>query len=56
MTGLQLGYESRCAAPHAFDVDARFSNRCRRIPGLVEQKLNGVMVSVGGNCIFALCV
>ena len=48
VTGLQLGYESRCAQPHAFDVMLGSQIGVGAFRALVEQKLNGVMVSVGG--------
>ncbi len=48
VTGLQLGYESRCAAPHAFDVMLGSQIGVGAYRALVENKLNGVMVSVGG--------
>ena len=46
--GLQLGYESRCAAPHAFDVMLGSQLGVGAFRALAEQKLNGVMVSVSG--------
>jgi 6-phosphofructokinase 1 len=48
VTGLQLGYESRCAKPHAFDVMLGSQLGVGAYRALVEQKLNGVMVSVSG--------
>ncbi|MEZ6138820.1 MAG: 6-phosphofructokinase [Pirellulaceae bacterium] len=48
VNGLQLGYESRCALPHAFDVMLGSQIGVGAYRALVEQKLNGVMVSVGG--------
>ncbi|MGN6134070.1 MAG: 6-phosphofructokinase [Aureliella sp.] len=48
VTGLQLGYESRCAAPHAFDVMLGSQIGVGAYRALMEQQLNGVMVSVGG--------
>lgn len=48
VTGLQLGYESRCAAPHAFDVMLGSQIGVGAYRALVENGLNGVMVSVGG--------
>lgn len=48
VTGLQLGYESRCAQPHAFDVMLGSQIGVGAFRALIEQKLNGVMVSVGG--------
>ena len=46
--GLQLGYESRCAKPHAFDVMLGAQLGVGAYRALVEEKLNGVMVSVSG--------
>jgi 6-phosphofructokinase 1 len=48
VTGLQLGYESRCAKPHAFDVMLGSQLGVGAYRALVEQQLNGVMVSVRG--------
>ena len=48
ITGLQLGYESRCARPHAFDVMLGSQLGVGAYRALVEEKLNGVMVSVVG--------
>lgn len=48
VTGLQLGYESRCAAPHAFDVLLGSQIGVGAFQALMEKNLNGVMVSVGG--------
>ncbi|MEX0866489.1 MAG: 6-phosphofructokinase [Pirellulales bacterium] len=48
ITGLQLGYESRCAKPHAFDVMLGSQLGVGAYRALVEKKLNGVMVSVSG--------
>lgn len=48
VTGLQLGYESRCAQPHAFDVMLGSQIGVGAYRALIEQNLNGVMVSVGG--------
>lgn len=48
VTGLQLGYESRCAQPHAFDVMLGSQIGVGAFRALVEKNLNGVMVSVGG--------
>lgn len=48
INGLQLGYESRCAAPQAYDVMLGSSLGVGAYRALVEQKLNGVMVSVHG--------
>lgn len=48
VTGLQLGYESRCAQPHAFDVMLGSQIGVGAYRALMEEKMNGVMVSVGG--------
>jgi len=48
VTGLQLGYESRCAKPHAFDVMLGSQLGVGAYRALVQEKLNGVMVSVSG--------
>lgn len=48
VTGLQLGYESRCARPHAFDVMLGSQLGVGAYRALVEKKLDGVMVSVSG--------
>ncbi len=48
VTGLQLGYESRCAQPHAFDVMLGAQLGVGAYRALVEEGLNGVMVSVSG--------
>lgn len=48
VTGLQLGYEARCAAPHAFDVMLGSQLGVGAYRALVEEKLNGVMVSISG--------
>jgi 6-phosphofructokinase 1 len=47
ITGLQLGYESRCAAPHAFDVllGSQLGLGATRA---LEQGLDGHMISVSG--------
>ncbi len=46
--GLQLGYEARCAKPHAFDVMLGSQLGVGAYRALAEKKLNGVMVSVSG--------
>ncbi len=46
--GLQLGYESRCAKPHAFDAMLGSQLGVGAFRALVEEGLNGVMVSVSG--------
>jgi 6-phosphofructokinase len=48
INGIQMGYEARCAPPHAFDVILGASLGVGAYRALVEQKLNGVMVSVSG--------
>ncbi len=46
--GLQLGYESRCAKPHAFDVMLGSQLGVGAFRALAEKQLDGVMVSVSG--------
>lgn len=48
VTPLQLGYESRCSQPHAFDVMLGSQLGVGAYRALVEKGLNGVMVSVSG--------
>ena len=48
ITGLQLGYEARCAQPHAFDVMLGSQLGVGAFRALVEERLDGVMVSVSG--------
>jgi ATP-dependent phosphofructokinase / diphosphate-dependent phosphofructokinase len=48
VNGLQLGYESRCARPLAFDVMLGSQLGVGAYRALVEEKLNGVMISVAG--------
>jgi 6-phosphofructokinase 1 len=48
VTGVQLGYESRCAKPHAFDVMLGSQLGVGAYRALIEEGLNGVMVSVSG--------
>jgi 6-phosphofructokinase 1 len=48
ITGIQLGYEARCAKPHAFDVMLGSQLGVGAYRALVEEGLNGVMVSVSG--------
>ena len=48
VTGLQLGYEARCALPHAFDVMLGSQLGVGAYRALVEEGLDGVMVSVSG--------
>jgi 6-phosphofructokinase len=48
VTSVQLGYEARCAKPHAFDVMLGCQLGVGAYRALVEKGLNGVMVSVSG--------
>ena len=48
VVGLQLGYEARCAKPHAFDVMLGSQLVVGGYRALTERGLNGVMVSVSG--------
>jgi len=48
VTGIQLGYESRCAPPHAFDVMLGSQLGIGACRALAEQELDGHMVSVSG--------
>ncbi|NLE37987.1 MAG: 6-phosphofructokinase [Pirellulaceae bacterium] len=48
VTGLTLGYESRCARPQAFDVMLGSQLGVGAYRALVEKRLDGVMVSVSG--------
>ncbi len=48
VTGLQLGYECRCAKPHAFDVMLGSQLGVGAYRALVEKGHDGVMVSVSG--------
>ncbi|HEY1066868.1 MAG TPA: 6-phosphofructokinase, partial [Pirellulales bacterium] len=48
ITGLQLGYEARCAPPHAFDVMLGSQLGVGAYRALVEKNLDGVMVSITG--------
>ncbi len=48
LTGVQLGYESRCAAPHAFDVMLGSQLGVGAHRALVDEGLDGHMVSVTG--------
>jgi 6-phosphofructokinase len=45
---VQLGYESRCAAPHAFDVMLGSQLGIGAYRALIEEELDGHMVSVTG--------
>lgn len=46
--GLQLGYEARCAKPHAYDAMLGSQLGVGAFRALAEKKLNGVMISVRG--------
>jgi 6-phosphofructokinase len=48
LTGVQLGYESRCSPPHAFDVMLGSQLGIGAYRALVEENLDGHMVSVSG--------
>jgi ATP-dependent phosphofructokinase / diphosphate-dependent phosphofructokinase len=48
LTGMQLGYECRCARPQAFDVMLGSQLGVGAYRALVEKRLDGVMVSVSG--------
>jgi 6-phosphofructokinase 1 len=48
LTGVQLGYESRCAAPHAFDVMLGSQLGVGAYRAIAEAGLDGHMVSVAG--------
>lgn len=48
VTPLQLGYEARCAVPHAFDVMLGSQLGVGAFRALAERGLNGVMVSISG--------
>jgi 6-phosphofructokinase 1 len=48
ITPLQIGYEARCAPPHAFDVMLGSQLGVGAYRALVECRLNGVMVSSSG--------
>jgi ATP-dependent phosphofructokinase / diphosphate-dependent phosphofructokinase len=48
VTGVQLGYESRCAPPHAYDVMLGSQLGIGAYRGLVEEGLDGHLVSVSG--------
>lgn len=48
VTGVQLGYESRCAPPNAFDVMLGSQLGVGGYRAIVEKGLNGVMVSIVG--------
>ena len=48
VTGVQLGYESRCAPPHAYDVMLGSQLGIGAFRGLVEEGLDAHLVSVTG--------
>jgi 6-phosphofructokinase 1 len=48
VTGVQLGYEARCALPHAFDVILGSQLGVGAYRALVENRVDGVLVSVSG--------
>jgi ATP-dependent phosphofructokinase / diphosphate-dependent phosphofructokinase len=48
VNGIQLGYESRCSPPHAFDVMLGSQLGIGAYRALVEEGLDGHMVSVSG--------
>ena len=48
LIGVQLGYESRCAAPHAFDVMLGCQLGVGAYRCIVDRGLDGHMVSVAG--------
>jgi len=48
ITGVQLGYESRCSPPHAFDVVLGSQLGLGAYRALAEKNLDGHMVSVSG--------
>lgn len=48
VTGVQLGYEARCAPPLAYDVMLGSQLGVGAYRALVEEKLDGVMISAAG--------
>jgi 6-phosphofructokinase 1 len=48
LVGVQIGYESRCAAPHAFDVMLGTQLGYGACKALFDENLDGHMVSVAG--------
>ncbi|HLK45267.1 MAG TPA: hypothetical protein VKT18_04730, partial [Acidimicrobiales bacterium] len=48
ITGVQLGYESRCSPPHAFDVLLGSQLGLGAVYALVDKGLDGHMISVAG--------
>jgi 6-phosphofructokinase 1 len=55
LTGVQHGYESRCAPPHAFDVVLGSQLGLGAYCALVEKKLDGHMVSARVSSICGTC-
>jgi 6-phosphofructokinase 1 len=53
VSGVQLGYESRCSAPHAFDVLLGSQLGYGAYRALAHEGLDGHMVSVSGQ--LSLC-
>ena len=48
ITGVQLGYEARCAKPHAYDVMLGSQLGVGAFRALYEERKDGIMVSVHG--------
>jgi len=48
VTGVQLGYEARCALPHAFDVVLGSQLGVGAYRALVEESRDGVLISISG--------
>jgi ATP-dependent phosphofructokinase / diphosphate-dependent phosphofructokinase len=48
LTGMQMGYECRCARPQAFDVMLGSQLGVGAYRALIEKRLDGVMVSASG--------
>ncbi len=48
VTGVQIGYEARCALPQAYDVMLGSQLGVGAFRALVEEKRNGVLISVTG--------
>jgi 6-phosphofructokinase 1 len=48
VTGIQLGYESRCTQAHAFDIMLGSQLGIGSYRALIEEGLDGYMVSVSG--------
>jgi 6-phosphofructokinase 1 len=48
VTGIQIGYEARCSQPHAFDVMLGSQLGIGAYRALMEEGLDGYMVSVTG--------